>query len=121
MNDLITEIKNKLYANEPVDKDEIEELLSYISDDTIWRLETLHEQTGLDYEKLITIAVTVMNEQWAMSDNKNHTKLEEIPEYKEYSAWCHDCGRPFIYYTTAMDEPDYECPRCNSSEYVTVP
>lgn len=31
------------------------------------------------------------------------------------------CDRPFIYYHTLMNEPDYECPRCNSDKHVTVP
>jgi hypothetical protein len=64
MNNLITEITNKLDNNHYVDEGEIKELISYFSDETIKRLETLHEQTGLEYEQLITVAVTVMADQW---------------------------------------------------------
>lgn len=47
------------------------------------------------------------------TENKN--------DYREYSAWCHNCSRPFIYYCSTMEEPDYDCPRCKSNKDVTVP
>lgn len=52
-------------------------------------------------------------------EEKENNQIQK--QYKEYSAWCHDCSRPFVYYFSGMDEPDWECPRCNSDKYVTVP
>ncbi len=49
------------------------------------------------------------------------SKTDKEDGYFERSAWCHNCNKPFIYYHTGMDEPDYECPRCNSNKLVTVP
>jgi uncharacterized protein YidB (DUF937 family) len=63
MNQLITEIKNKLTANHPVEADDIYSVIDLFDDNTIRRLEALHDQTGLDYRILIRTAVIVMSEQ----------------------------------------------------------
>jgi hypothetical protein len=64
MKNLIAEIKNKLYANEPVEKDEIYEIIGLFTGETIKRIEKLHKQTGLEHQQLITIAIKTMSEEW---------------------------------------------------------
>jgi len=53
------------------------------------------------------------------STPKQVEALESAPEH--YSAWCHECSDDFVYYSTDMDKPDYDCPKCKSNIYVTVP
>ena len=40
---------------------------------------------------------------------------------KQYTAWCHDCNNDFVYYSTDTNKPKYDCPKCKSSVFVTIP
>jgi len=64
MKELIAEIKNNLEANEPVEADDIYGVLDLFTDDTIRRLEQMHDYTNLEYRELIRIAVITMKTQW---------------------------------------------------------
>ena len=64
MKDLIAEIKNNLEANHSVESDDIYGLVDLFTDDTIRRLEQMHDRTGMEYRELIRIAVLTMKTQW---------------------------------------------------------